>query len=213
MADRRQFLASLAALPLSAGAGHRPYSTSLAADLSVPCPDPTLGSVTNQGGSVGGAPLTDLVDAYSQVNGVDWQHQLYSVLSNKPDACARYRRSQVLPYERWLLIVQTVWRSDRQPASFATGSYEIGVTAAGADGTPRIVTAVYKPHGPQCAERAEQEAANGTVTYTTVTNTTVEGSYDLEFRSGRVQGSFTAPMCLLCAPRPTSPSCLDQATT
>ena len=213
MTDRRQFLASLAALPLSAAAGHQPYTASLAADLSVPCPDPTPGTVTNQSGSVGGTPLTDLVDAYSQVHGLDWQHQLYSVLTNNPNACAHYRQYQVLPYERWLLIVQTAWRSDRQPAPFATGSYQIGVTAAGADGTLRIVTAVYKPHGPQCAERAEQEAANGTVTYTTVTDTTVEGSYDLEFRSGRVQGTFTAPMCLLCAPRPTSQSCLDQRTS
>jgi len=94
MTDRRQFLASLAALPLSAAAGHQPYTAALPADLSVPCPDPTPGSVTNQNGSVGGTPLTDLVDAYSQVNGLDWQHQLYSVLTNSPDACAHYRQSQ-----------------------------------------------------------------------------------------------------------------------
>jgi hypothetical protein len=212
MTDRRQFLAGLAALPLSAAAGHRPYTASLAADLSVPCPDPTPGRVTNQAGSVGGAPLTDLVDAYSQVNGVDWQHQLYSVLTNNRDACAHYRQYQILPYERWLLIVQTAWRSDQKPAPFATGSYQIGVSVVGADGTLRIVTASYKPHGPQCAERAEQEAVNGTITYTTVTDTTVEGTYDLQFRSGRVQGSFTAPMCLMCAPRPTSPTCTAPPT-
>jgi hypothetical protein len=210
--DRRQFLASLAALPLSAAAGHQPYTASLAADLSVPCPDPTPGTVTNQSGSVDGAPLTDLVDAYSQVQGVNWQHQLYSVLTNNPNACAHYRQYQVLPYERWLLIVQTAWRSDQQPAPFATGNYQIGAVATGTDGTLRIVTAVYKPHGPRCAERAEQEARNGTVTYASVSDTTVEGTYDLEFRSGRVQGSFTAPMCLLCAPRPTSPTCLTLPT-
>jgi hypothetical protein len=212
MTDRRQFLAGLAALPLSAVAGHRSYTAALTADLSVPCPDPTPCRVTNQAGLVGGTPLTDLVDAYSQVNGVAWQHQLYSVLTNNRDACAHYRQYQILPYERWLLIVQTAWRNDQQPAPFATGSYQIGVSVAGADGTLRITTASYKPHGPQCAERAEQEATNGTITYTTVTDTTVEGTYDLQFRSGRVQGSFTAPMCLQCGPRPTSPSCIAPPT-
>ena len=36
------------------------------------------------------------------------------------------------------------------------------------------------------------------------------GSYDLQFRRDRVQGSFSAPMCLLCSPRPTSRTCLDE---
>jgi hypothetical protein len=78
MTDRRQFLAGLAALPLTAAAGHRPHVAGLPTELSVPCPDPTPGSVSNQVGSISGTPLTDLVDAYSQVSGVDWQHQLYS---------------------------------------------------------------------------------------------------------------------------------------
>jgi hypothetical protein len=158
MTDRRQFLAGLAALPLSAAAGHRPYTAALAADLSVPCPDPTPGRVTDQAGSVGGTPLTDLVDAYSQVNGVDWQHQLYSVLTNNRDACAHYRQYQILPYERWLLIVQTAWRSDQQPAPFATGGYPIGVGVTGPEGTLRTADATYQPSGRNCAEGGQQEA-------------------------------------------------------
>jgi hypothetical protein len=83
--------------------------------------------VTNPSGSVGRTPINDLVDAYSQVSGVDWQHQLYSVLTNKPDACAHYRQNQVVANEKWLIIVQIAYRSDRQPAPFATGTYQIGV--------------------------------------------------------------------------------------
>src|SRR5512132_2365888 len=88
--DRRQFLAGLAALPLSAAAGRSPDTAISLTDAieSVPCSDPTPGSVTNPRGAVGHTQLTDLVDAYSQVDGVDWQHQLYSVLTNRPDACA-----------------------------------------------------------------------------------------------------------------------------
>jgi hypothetical protein len=43
-----------------------------------------------------------------------------------------------------------------------------------------------------------------------VTDTLVEGSYDLSFGRSRVQGGFSAPMCLDCAPRPTSRTCVKQ---
>jgi len=210
--DRRQFLAGLAALPLSAAAGRSADSAASLADAIelVPCPDPTPGSVTNPRGWVGRTPLTDLVDAYSQVDGVDWQHQLYSVLTSKPDACAHYRQNQVVADENWLVIVQIAYRSDLQPAPFATGSYEIGVGVTDPDGTLRTVAATYQPHGSNCSEGGQRTATGGTVTYTTVTDTLIEGSYNLQFRSSAVQGAFSAPMCLLCAPRPTSRTCLKQ---
>ena len=212
MTDRRQFLAGLAALPLSAAAGRSADTAASLADAIelVPCPDPTPGSVTNPRGWVGRTPLTDLVDAYSQVDGVDWQHQLYSVLTSKPDACAHYRQNQVVADENWLVIVQIAYRSDLQPAPFATGSYEIGVGVTDPDGTLRTVAATYQPHGSNCSEGGQRTATGGTVTYTTVTDTLIEGSYNLQFRSSAVQGAFSAPMCLLCAPRPTSRTCLKQ---
>jgi hypothetical protein len=67
-------------LPLHAAAG--PDASTVTAGSSVPCPEPTPGGVTDPRGSVGKTPLTDLVDACCQVTGVDWQHQLYSTLSN-----------------------------------------------------------------------------------------------------------------------------------
>jgi hypothetical protein len=208
--DRRKFLAGLAAFPLSATAGHSPHTTALTAGLPIPCPDPLPGSVTNLSGSVGLTALTDLVDAYSQVSGVDWQHQLYSVLTNQPDACAHHRQDQVVAGEKWLIVVQIAYRSDQQPAPFATGSYQIGIGVADPEGTLRTVAATYQPHGPSSPEGGQRPASAGTVTYTTVTDTLVEGSYDLRFRSRTVQGSFSAPMCLLCAPRPASRTCLER---
>jgi hypothetical protein len=50
-------------------------------------------------------PVTDLVDGCSQVIGVDWQHQPYSTLSDKPDVCVRCRQNQVVPGERWLGVI------------------------------------------------------------------------------------------------------------
>ena len=212
MTDRRQFLAGLAALPLSAAAGRSPDTPASLADSigSVPCPDPTPGSVTNPRGGISRTPLTDLVDAYSQVDGVDWQHQLYSVLSNKPDVCAHYRQNQVVVDEEWLILVQIAYRSDLQSAPFASGTYQVGVGVTDAEGTLRMVAATYQPRGSSCSEGGQRDATGGTVTYTTVTDTLVEGNYDLQFRSSTVQGAFSAPMCLLCAPRPTSRTCLEQ---
>jgi hypothetical protein len=207
--DRRQFLAGLAALPLHAAAGH-PQGSTVTTESPMPCPEPTPGSVTDPRGSVGRTPLTDLVDAYSQVTGVDWQHQLYSTLSNKPGVCTRYRQNQVVPNEKWLLVIQTAYRSDMQPAPFAPGTYQIGVGTTDADGTLRTVDATYQPFGRSCSQGGQQTATEGTVTYTTVTDTLVEASYDLQFGKGRVQGGFSAPTCLLCAPRPASRTCLRQ---
>jgi hypothetical protein len=210
--DRRQFLAGLAALPLSAAAGRSADTAASLADAieSVPCPDPTPGSVTNPRGGISRTPLTDLVDAYSQVDGVDWQHQLYSVLTNKPDACAHFRQNQVVAYEKWLIVGQIAYRSDRQPAPFATGTYQIGVGVTDRDGTLRMAAATYQPHGSSCSEGGQRSATGGTVTYTIVTDTLVEGSYDLQFRGSAAQGAFSAPMCLLCTLRPTSRTCLKE---
>jgi hypothetical protein len=209
MTDRRQFLAGLAALPLQAAAG-TPRGSTVTAEASVPCPEPTPGSVTDPSGSVGKTSLTDLVDAYSQVSGVDWQHQLFSTLSSVPDVCARYRQNQVVPNEKWLLVVQIAYRSDMQPAPFAPGTYGIGVGTTGPDGTLRTVDASFQPFGRNCSEGGQQEATGGTVTYTTVTDTLVEASYDLLFGKSRVEGSFSAPTCVLRAPRPTKRTCLRQ---
>ena len=208
MTDRRQFLAGLAALPLQAAAGQLQDPT-MTTELSVPCTEPTPGSVSDPRGSVGKDTLTDLVDAYSQVSGVDWQHQLYSTLSNMPDVCARYRQNQVVPNEKWLLVVQIAYRSDRQPAPFGTGTYQVGVGVTDADGTLRTAGATYQPHGPSCSDGGQRSATGGTVTYDVVTDTLVEGSYDLQFRDDRVRGGFSAPMCTLCAPRPRSRTCLE----
>jgi hypothetical protein len=87
---------------------------------------------------------------------------------------------------------------------------QIGVGVTDPGGTLRTVSATYQRRGPSCSEGGQRSATGGTVTYTIVTDTLVEGSYDLRFRSGTVQGVFSAPMCLVCGPRPTSRTCLEQ---
>jgi hypothetical protein len=132
------------------------------------------------------------------------------VLTNEPGVCAHYRQNQAVPYEHWLVVVQIAYRADQQPAPFATGTYQIGLGTTDPSGTLRTVSATFQPHGANCSQGGQRDATGGTVTYTTVSDTLVEASYDLQFRRDRVRGNFSAPMCLLCTPRPTSRTCLNQ---
>lgn len=77
-----------------------------------------------------------------------------------------------------------------------------------ADGTLRTVDATFQPFGRNCSEGGQQEATAGTVTSSVVADTLVEGTYDLLFGRSRVQGSFSTPTCVLCAPpRRHGPAC------
>lgn len=152
-------------------------------------------------------PLTDLVDGYSGVSGVNWQHQLFSNLSNKPEACTHYRNNQVVANEKWLILVQTAYREDMTDAPFAVGTYHIGIGTTDETGTLRTADATYSPKGKSFGG-TEIDASSGSITYTTVNDTLVEGTYDLWFGSDHVTGTFSAPHCTLCAPRPNTQTCL-----
>ncbi|HEV2755605.1 MAG TPA: hypothetical protein VG318_07495 [Actinomycetota bacterium] len=172
------------------------------------CPVPIAGSVTGETGSIKKNPVTDLVDAYSGVSGVNWQHQLFSNLTSKPQACSHYRNNQVVANEKWLILTQTAYRADMTDAPFATGTYYIGVGTTDELGTLRTADAMFAPKGRSCASGGEVNASSGSITYMTVTDTLVEGTYDLWFGPDHVTGTFSAPHCTLCAPRPNTQTCL-----
>jgi hypothetical protein len=79
------------------------------------------------------------------------------------------------------------------------------VGTTGPDGTLRTADATFQPFGRNCSEGGQQDATGGTVTYTTVTDTLVQGSYDLLFGKSRVQGDFSAPTCHKPSTRTASP--------
>lgn len=170
------------------------------------CPDPVAGSVTASG-SINRKPLT-LVDAYSDIDDGTFQRQLFAVLTSVSGGCAHYRENQVVASEQWLVITQVASRSDGQLAPFAPGTYTIGVGTTDADGTLRTVSASYTRFGKNCSSGGQQDATSGTVMYTAATDLLVEASFDLWFGADHVSGSFSAPRCVLCAPRPATRTCL-----
>jgi hypothetical protein len=206
MIARRQILQGLGALPFLPVIDQTRVQEASAA---VTCPDPTPGSVTNQTGAINGTALTDLVDAYGQKQGVPFQWQYWATLSTKPGACAHYRANETVKGERWLILVQVGAHEDfSTPVPPATGTFTIGQRTP-ASGSPYYVcTASYASHSATNCNQTAEDATGGTITYTTATDTLLEGSYALDFESDHVTGDFSAPYCLLCVARPTKKTCV-----
>ena len=166
------------------------------------CPPTVPGSVLGQTGTVNGtAPAS--VDAMFDVDPPVFQRQCYSILSNFQGVADRYRQNQVKANEIWLLINQIAAVPDHsQSATFSTGTYTVGTTSNDPDGTLRGVAATFTIYNKSCGY-TQKTASSGTVTFTVVTDDLVQASYDLVFnKSDRVRGSYSAPRCVLCGPRP-----------
>jgi hypothetical protein len=174
------------------------------------CPDPTPGSVTDPTGAINGTALADLTDAYAQKQGVSFQWQYWVGLSTKPGVCAHYRANQTVEQERWLLITLI---GSRDPMDYGTCPYPVvPVTltvgqATHDGGNLYTVNVNYASHNGRCAQSSE-DATDGTVTFTTVSDTLLEGSYALDFGADHVEGTFSAPYCVLCTTRPTKKTCV-----
>jgi hypothetical protein len=180
----------------------------------VTCPDPVPGSVTNASGSVDGTPLTDLVDAYGQKQGATFQWQYFATLSTKPSVCAHYRGNQTVQDERWLIVTLI---GSRDPMDYGICPYpQVPITVGVGpgktpvyDGQGNLYTAhaSYAAHNTRCAQSG-RDVTGGSLTFTAVTDTLLEGSYALDFTSDHVEGSFSAPYCVLCATRPSKTTCV-----
>lgn len=171
------------------------------------CPDPTIGSVTNQAGV-----LATLVDAYSDESGVTFQHQLWATLTNKLSVCAHYRANQIVANEVYLIIVQLAWNPDNATAAPWSGPtmLNVGQNVVGSDGvTHYTLSATWATHTNRCKTNGQRDATSGHVDYTQADSTGVAGHYDLWFGTDHLTGDFVAPKCVLCVPRPGSVTCLS----
>ena len=210
MPDRRQFL-TMTAAGATVAAGGLLVATSKEDAAAVTCLDPIPGTVTAQSG-----PVT-FVDAMAHKDGAAYQWQYLVLLSDKAGACAHYRTAQIVQGERWLLLTLI---GSRDPMDFATCpnpvtpiTFDIPVTSANAihqDGNLYSCAPHWAPHGSNCKEQGGGDGTGGTVTYTLVTDTLVEGSYDLQVGATSFAGSFVAPVCDLtgCPPRPARTTCV-----
>jgi hypothetical protein len=74
--------------------------------------------------------------------------------------------------------------------SIAAGTYAIGAT------TTTQVSANYGTTNAACAANIAERATSGTIKLTTVSSTTVQGTFDVTMDNGdHLSGSFTGPVC------------------
>lgn len=170
---------------------------------------PAPGTVTNPTGSVKGVPLTGLVDAYTGNYGgsaaaspPQWQHVV--LMSATSGACGRegsgggYAPSEVTL--RFTLV--GYWNTAGQlppvqpPAADLPLTFQAsGVWLTTSEGVQRYLKAYFMKARSNGGVGTDVAATSGTATFTTATNGTYDGSYDLWFGSDHATGAFTAPWC------------------
>lgn len=72
------------------------------------------------------------------------------------------------------------------PEPVQPGTFDVGAGATQVQ---------YMTDGPACQTTAQLMATSGTVTYTTVSSTLIEGTVDAVFSSGEVSGPFSVSVC------------------
>jgi hypothetical protein len=212
MPNRRRFLtlAALTGATACAGCGTTDHPTA-AAGAALTCPDPTLGTVTDQQG-----PFTSFADvAALEKSTPDLQWQWQFLASSKAGVCARQRTALAATGqwltrqagETWLNTVLVGYHAipgttDPDNANFApvplpaapfTLTIGQGLELPAGSGNAYRLSATYVP-----AKGSQQSATAGAATFTTVTPELVDYTYDLTFKAGRLQGHAVAPFCVVC---------------
>jgi hypothetical protein len=201
-------LIALGAVTTTCGTSKRLLSAT--GETLVTCPDPTLGSVTGETGSISGVTL-DFVDAAAIKEGVAFQWQWYPLLSTKPNAGAHYRAAQTVQNEKWLLLILVGGHEDVSNTTDvpppSLGTYTINTPwHEGTSGQPdyRVYKVVpnYISHSSNC-KQTSKSPTSGSITYTQFDTVAIAGSYDLYFGTDHITGTFTAPQLEICDPRPS----------
>jgi hypothetical protein len=219
MPDRRLFLrlAVTAGAAVCAGCGTTKHPTSTAGAAALSCVDPTPGTVTNPTGSVNGTSAADLIDAYSDLQGLTINWQLPAVLSNKAGAGKRYRLNQVAKGEKRLIVtlvggdmIDGVGYPDIPPDP-GYRQFDIGVQQNEPDGDMYEMVASWATNSTTNCKQTQKDATGGWVRYAVISDSEVRADYDLTFGSGgTVAGSFVAPRVSFdgCPARPVNQACV-----
>jgi hypothetical protein len=175
----------------------------------VTCSQATPGTVTSPTGSVKGISAAGLTDVYTGNYGG-------SALSDPAAVAARgvaVRQHRGLPREgcgngyaanevtlRFTLV--GYWNTNGQlpPVQPPTGDLPLTFQADGTwlttgDGVNRQLKAYFMKARSNGGAGTDTVATSGTVTFTTMSSGTYDGSYDVYFGTDHVTGSLTSPWC------------------
>jgi hypothetical protein len=129
-------------------------------------------------------PATDAVglSSVSTQNGVT-EAAVGAIITNIANACSVLQDHGNPPGATALVVAVTA-----SGGSVATGTYDIVSQGFGA-------TASYATQDAMCNTSLNETASSGTVTLSSVSGSSVSGTFDLTFFSDHLTGSFSAPIC------------------
>jgi hypothetical protein len=93
------------------------------------------------------------------------------------------------------MVVLRFGLQPQQP--IAPGNYPITVGFPTPDdaGAVNLVTATFEKLGATCQRTLSTDAIGGNITISSVSSTSVAGTFDLTFGGGRLTGTFNSPLC------------------
>jgi hypothetical protein len=134
---------------------------------------------TIQGAAV---PASDAVGLSSVASGGS-EAAVGAIITNVASACTVLQDHGNPPGATALIVAVSA-----MGGSVATGTYAVVTQGFGA-------TASYATQDATCNTSFSENASGGSVTLTTVSGSTVAGTFDLTFGSDHLTGSFSAPIC------------------
>jgi len=134
---------------------------------------------TIQGATV---PAGDAVGLDSVASGSS-EAAVGAIITNVASACSVLQDHGNPPGATALVVAVSA-----MGGSVATGTYSIVSQGFGA-------TASYTTEDTTCNTSFSENASSGSVTLTTVSGSTVAGTFDVTFGSDHLTGSFSAPIC------------------
>jgi hypothetical protein len=134
---------------------------------------------TIQGAAV---PASDTVGLSSVASGGS-EAAVGAIITNIAGACGVLQSHGNPPSATALIVAVTA-----MGGSVATGTYGVVSQGFGA-------SASYATEDTSCNTSFSENASSGSVTLTTVSASTVAGTFDLTFGSDHLTGSFSAPIC------------------
>jgi hypothetical protein len=155
---------------------------------------PGAGGTATVVGTVGGmeVPATDaiaivgpLVDTFGGFT----QPGVAVVISNKSDLCSVVESNANPPNSAELILIVGT------PGAVAPGTYPTLTTAPPSETTNNALV-TYEVADAACHVKMPHGSRSGTVVLSTVSSTTVAGSFDVTLDSGdKLSGTFRAPVC------------------
>jgi hypothetical protein len=93
------------------------------------------------------------------------------------------------------MFVLRFGQQTQQPIAPGTYSVSVGFPTPDDAGVISFVSATFEKLGAACQRTVSSDATSGTIVISSVSSTSIAGTFDLTFGGGRLTGTFNSPIC------------------